>query len=452
MAVTTKQKSRASSARSSYLELLAQIVISLLVLATVALLLHYVGIVFAPVLVSLLLAYVLNNMIAWVERKGVHRTLAVLVIASVALFTLAAFALLFVPSLVQEFGVAFQNLPERINQAVTEGRLRLARQLGIKPEQLEGAVANLTAQLETLGEAAANALLNAAASIFNLALIPIFTIYFMRHWNRIVRLPLHLVPERLRPGVIERARVMDSTVGGWVRGQIQVALALAILMAVGLSAVGLRLGFAIGILTGLLNFIPYLGAAVGLFLAILMTLVDGGGLLQLVLVVSVFGAVQMTEGYVLTPWLVGGQVGLNTVAVLIVLLVGGSLFGFLGILLAIPATGVAAVIAYDALEIYRHSSFWRGTAHDGPIARQLMRPPTYAPLGQMLSLEHDPVLAPTPQGTAPPDPTAGVAPTREPLPALPPPGAEPVSEIGPPSGSPTAPPGSAPPTEPDEDP
>jgi predicted PurR-regulated permease PerM len=425
-----RTKTRAASARSSYVELLAQILVSLLIVAAVVLLLRYVGIIFGPILISLLLAYILHTLISWLERRGIGRMLAVVVVGGTVLLAIAGFAFLFVPALVQELGTVFATLPEQVNLAVREGQLRLARQLGIKPEQLQGAISNLGTQIERMLESAATGLLSAAASIFNLVLIPIFTIYFLRQWNTIVQLPLRLVPERLRHGVTQRARVIDRTVGGWIRGQITVALALGVLMAFALTATGLRLGFAIGVLTGLLNFIPYLGAAIGLFLAIVMALVDGGTLLYLALVAGVFIAVQLFESHVLTPWLVGGQVGMGPVAVLIVLLVGGTLFGFIGLLLAIPATGVAAVVAHDLIQIYRTTDLWRGSLDDGPIARQLLRPPTYAPLGRRLTLEHQPLQA-TPALTSPAPPTepgAGVAPTSERPPAVPAPGAEPVDD------------------------
>jgi predicted PurR-regulated permease PerM len=358
---------------------LAQVVLALLLVSGVVLLLQVVGIVFGPVLISLLLAYVLDNLLDWIASRGVSRTVAALVIAGAVLLGIAAFALIFVPVLVTELSDAFTQLPERALALFEDGQRFLVEQLGLPPEKVREALTALSEKAQTALGDAGKAVAASVASVFNLVLFPVFSIYFLRDWNRLVRLPLEVVPERYRDGVVARARVMDKVVGAWVRGQIKVALILAVLLAVGLSAVGLKLGFAIGFLAGLLNVIPYLGAAIGILLAVVMLVVEQSTVVDYALVAAVFAVVQILEGYVITPRIVGSQVGLSPVMVLIVLLVGGSLFGFVGILLAIPATAAGSVLVKDGLEIYRRSDFWRGRHAEGALGEQLRAEPAADP-------------------------------------------------------------------------
>jgi predicted PurR-regulated permease PerM len=412
-----------ATGRKSYVERLAQLVLSVAIIAGVVLLLHVVGVVFGPVLVSLLLAYVLNNLIGWVASKGISRTAAVVAMAGTVLLGIAAFAFILLPVLVAELSVVFSTLPQRASAALEQGRLFVIERLGVQPEQLESALAGFTSQARDTLLAGAAEVARSAASLFNLVLIPVFTVYFLRDWERLVRLPLELVPERFHEDVGARARVMDKAVGGWVRGQVKVALVLAALLAVGLTAIGLRLGFTIGLLAGLLNLIPYLGGAIGLLLALLMVAADQGGLVEVLLVLGVFGVVQVLESYVITPKLVGEQVGMSPVMVLIVLLVGGSLFGLVGMLLAIPATAVGTVLVRDLLAVYKRSAFWRGEATAPALAAGPALP---VPLG---SIERPP--APQPPSPQPPPwpPSPEPAPAPVPVPEPPPrPGPSPPPE------------------------
>jgi predicted PurR-regulated permease PerM len=155
---------------------------------------------------------------------------------------------------------------------------------------------------------------------------------------------------------------MDQVVGHWIRGQVQVALILAVLYGVGLTLAGVKLGAVIGIMTGLLNVVPYFGAAVGICLSVLMVLIEQGGWQGLLPVAAVFLTVQLLEGYVITPRLVGEKVGMAPVTVIIVLLVGGKLFGLVGMLFAVPVTAAMTVLLQDALRGYQASKFFKSGA------------------------------------------------------------------------------------------
>jgi predicted PurR-regulated permease PerM len=161
---------------------------------------------------------------------------------------------------------------------------------------------------------------------------------------------------------------MDSIVGRWVRGQVQVGLILGVLYAIGLTIAGVRLGWVIGMLAGILNIVPFLGVFFGLVLSIVMALMGDHVLVELVGVALVFSVVQLLEGNLITPRLVGEAVGMSPLLVMVVLLIGGSLFGFFGLIFSIPAVAAGTVVAKDLLDFYRNTSFYRGlqpTATDG---------------------------------------------------------------------------------------
>ena len=150
----------------------------------------------------------------------------------------------------------------------------------------------------------------------------------------------------------------DQVLGGFLRGQLSVMLVLGAIYALGLWLVGLDLGLLIGFIAGLVSFVPYLGAFVGLAAAVIATLVQHGDLTHLALVLGVFAVGQALESFVLTPWLVGDRIGLHPVAVIFAIMAGGQMFGFLGVLLALPVTAVAMVLVRYMHQRYTSSGLY----------------------------------------------------------------------------------------------
>jgi predicted PurR-regulated permease PerM len=212
--------------------------------------------------------------------------------------------------------------------------------------------------------------------VANLLLIPLVTFYFMRDWRGMIGAVHELIPRPLEPTVVRLARESDDVLGGFLRGQVSVMIALGLIYGVGLSLIGLDLGFLIGMIAGLLSFVPYLGTAIGLLAAVIATLVEHGDLFHLVLVCAVFSGGQLIEGFVLTPWLVGDRIGLHPVAVVFAIMAGGQLFGFLGILLALPAAAVFMVLLRYAHERYTQSLLYREDRDgDGVLEGEAEGPP-----------------------------------------------------------------------------
>lgn len=193
----------------------------------------------------------------------------------------------------------------------------------------------------------------------NLVLIPVVTFYLLRDWNQIIHNIRELLPRHIEPMTVKLAKNCDDMLGAFIRGQLIVMIALGSIYAIGLTLIGLQLGLIIGLLVGLLSIVPYLGFITGIITASIMAIVQFGTLKSLISVWIVFAIGQTMEGMVLTPALVGKRIGLHPVAVIFSVLTGGMLFGFFGVLLALPAAAVIMVLLRHLNERYRGSQFYR---------------------------------------------------------------------------------------------
>lgn len=201
-----------------------------------------------------------------------------------------------------------------------------------------------------------------AALVANLLLIPIVTFYLLRDWDDLVAWIRGVIPPRMLPTVSQLARETDQVMGSFIRGQLSVMLALAVLYSLGLTLAGLKLGLVIGFWAGMLSFVPYLGFAVGFVAAMAAMLVQEQALLPLVWIALVFGVGQIVESWWLTPTLVGDRIGLHPVAVIFSLMAGGQLFGFVGILIALPASAAIAVLLRHAKQRWLQSPMYLAEA------------------------------------------------------------------------------------------
>jgi predicted PurR-regulated permease PerM len=201
--------------------------------------------------------------------------------------------------------------------------------------------------------------------LLNIVMIPVVAFYLLRDWDILVERIHALVPRSIEPTVVNLARESDVVLGAFLRGQISVMIALGILYAVGLWLVGLSVGPLIGMIAGLISFVPYLGAITGVVMAVIAALVQYQDWTHVALVLMVFGIGQSIEGYVLVPKLVGDKIGLHPVAVIFAVLAGGELFGFLGVLLALPVASVVMVLLRYAHERYTASKLYQ--SQDEPV-------------------------------------------------------------------------------------
>jgi predicted PurR-regulated permease PerM len=192
----------------------------------------------------------------------------------------------------------------------------------------------------------------------NLILIPVLTFYLLRDWDILVARFRELLPRRYAKTFIEMSLECDDMLAGFMRGQLMVMFSLAVIYTLGLSLIGLELALLLGVIAGLVSFVPYLGLIVGILLAGLAAFFQFGEWLPVLQVAIVFAVAQAIEGMVLTPRFVGERIGLHPVAVIFAVLAGGQLFGFTGVLLALPAAAVAMVLLRHAHQRYIDSHLY----------------------------------------------------------------------------------------------
>ena len=328
--------------------------------AVTAWLLYLLAPVLTPFVAAALLAYVGDPMADRLQKLKLPRSLAVLAVFLLTFIVIGAIVLLVLPLVQAQIGALLEALP-RYMQYVEERVLPLARQFidGEGTGQGIGLAAFLSDYGSMAGQWGSRVLTSLGrsggalmAALLSLFLIPILTFYLLRDWDLIVARLGSLVPASRRETVFRLFRETDEVLGAFLRGQLLVMAGLAFIYTAGLTLLGLQFALAIGVVSGLVSFVPYLGFIFGIALAGLTAVNEPNALLMLLGVVAVFSLGQFIEGSVLTPKLVGDRIGLHPVVVIFAVMAFGQLFGFFGILLALPAAAVLSVLARFAYRSY----------------------------------------------------------------------------------------------------
>ncbi|KRA53403.1 hypothetical protein ASD77_01565 [Pseudoxanthomonas sp. Root65] len=327
--------------------------------------------VLTPFVCAALLGWLGDPWVDRLERSGRSRTTAVILVFTLMLLLLVLALVILVPMIERQVVTVIESMPAYrdwfVDKALpwVEQRTGLELVAWLDPDRLTewirghwqqagGVAATLFGYFSRSGFAV-------MAWVANLVLLPILTFYFLRDWDTLVERIAALVPRDHIATVTRLALESNDVLGAFLRGQFLVMLALGAIYAIGLSVVGLKVGLLVGIIAGLISFVPYLGTATGIVLGVIAALVQSGGDWSLVaLVMGVFVAGQMLEGYVLTPRIVGDRIGLHPVAVIFAIMAGGQLFGFLGMLLALPVAAIANVLLRFAHERYTQSRLYAG--------------------------------------------------------------------------------------------
>ncbi len=335
------------------------------------------GPVLTPFVIAALLAWLGEPLVARIQRGGRSRTTAVLLVFSLMTCVVVLSVLLLVPLIERQLSQLVDWLP-RFGNWITdtavpwaEKRFKLELAAYVDPTQI---IELLKSHWQAAGGVAATIFGGVSKSglavlgwLANLALIPVVAFYFMRDGRDMLGHVRELLPRPIEPVVVRLTHESDLVLGGFIRGQLSVMIALGSIYAIGLTLVGVDLGILIGIVAGLVSFVPYLGAVVGVGAAVIATLVQHGDWQHLALVLVVFSVGQTIESFFLTPWLVGDKIGLHPVAVIFAIMAGGQLFGFLGVLLALPVAAVGLVVLRYVHERYTHSRLY-GADEEIPIA------------------------------------------------------------------------------------
>ncbi len=322
-------------------------------------LLYLLAPVLTPFVAAALLAYIGDPLADRLQKLRFPRTLAGATVFLLTFLFLALLVLLVGPLIRQQVAALFAALPSIVSQIEQVWLPTVADFLDLELGDDIGLGAFLAQYKDMAGSWSATLLTSVtstgsmlAAAVLSLFLIPILTFYLLRDWDSIVAHLGALVPASQRETIFALARETDEILGAFLRGQLLVMFALALIYSLGLTLVGLEFAIAIGVVSGLVSFVPYLGFVFGIGIAALTVALEPNPLWQLVGVFVTFTAAQMFEGTVLTPKLVGDRIGLHPVMVIFAIAAGGQLFGFFGILLALPAAAVLSVLVRFAYHRY----------------------------------------------------------------------------------------------------
>jgi predicted PurR-regulated permease PerM len=324
--------------------------------------------VLTPFLIAAVLAYALHPAVEWLASRRVPRVLAVTLVEVAAIAALLALVFLIVPIISKELPLLREQIPrlaERLNQTLTPWLAQMGVPAGIDVASIKAFVLKyLNANVEDwLGTLLSSARIGGSilVAIIGLAiLVPVGLFYLLMDWPSLVARARNLIPPRLRPRIEGFMGECDSMLGQYLRGQLLVMMVLAAYYSVALGIAGFDLALPVGVFTGLAIFIPYIGFGIGLILALTAGALQFDGAYGVIAVAVIYGAGQVGEGLFLTPRLVGQRIGMNPLMVIFALLAFGHLFGFVGVLIALPLSALLVVAARRARDAYLESPLYRG--------------------------------------------------------------------------------------------
>lgn len=323
--------------------------------------------ILSPFLVGALLAYLADPVADRLEKAGLGRTSSVIIVFIAMTAIVAVMFLLFIPKLGHQIQVLLERIPQAIQLFDEQVFPWILTTFSLEPAAFDFAnVKNvLVGDLQKTSDIMAQLLggltrsgLAVVAWIANLVLIPVVTFYLLRDWDVMMDKVKYLLPRNVEPKVSLWASECDEVLGAFMKGQLLVMLALGTVYAIGLWIVGLDLALLVGMIAGLASIVPYMGFIIGIAVAGVAAFMQFQDPIVLAYVGVVFIIGQMLEGMLLTPLLVGDRIGLHPVAVIFAIMAGGQLFGFVGVLLALPVAAVIMVLLRHLHEGYKSSSLY----------------------------------------------------------------------------------------------
>lgn len=330
--------------------------------------------VLLPFVAGMAVAYLLDPVCDRLEKWKLSRTWATIVVTICFVLICVIVLLLVIPAVVSQIVTFVERAPDYLAaiQREISALLETARDR-LDPgtqEKLQSMLRSSADKLFTWATGVLGGIVSGGVAFFNfIALVvitPVVAFYLLRDWDRMVAQADNWLPRKHQDTIRRLAKEVDETLAGFLRGQGAVCLSLAVFYAIGLTVAGLDFGLVVGLIAGFLSFIPYVGSMVGLVLSLGLALAQFDNWISIVIVAAVFFVGQAIEGNVLTPKLVGDRIGLHPVWVMFALLAGGALFGFVGILLAVPMAAVVGVGVRFAFSQYRHSAYYTGHEDEAP--------------------------------------------------------------------------------------
>jgi predicted PurR-regulated permease PerM len=343
--------------------------IFLIICATAVL--YYSSAVFLQLFIAFALAYILNPAVVLLDRKGIKRLYGTVIVFIMAVLVCGGFAFFFVVSIAGEFSNMQLNLPAYAQQLYEITPISIKSYLGVETfdkvvlrlnelmQQASSTAPDLLKPLFSLLQKALTSTVEVLLALLGYLIIPVYLFYLLADMPQLTSFIESFIPERFRPAYAAKLAEVDTVLSGFVRGQLSVCAILAILYSAGLYAIGIDLAIAIGTLAGVTFIIPYVGTIIGICLSVVMALLKFNDFLHPLLCLGWFGFIQLLEGAIITPKIVGNTVGLHPMIAIVALLIGGQLFGIIGMLLAVPVTAVLQVFIRSLVISYRESEFYR---------------------------------------------------------------------------------------------
>ena len=323
--------------------------------------------VLMPFLTGALLAYLGDPLVDKLEARKLSRTLSVIIVFVIIFVVVLLLPIVLLPLIEQQVLALARNFPHYIDWIQQNVVPVISQKLNVDPAVLstENIKQSIMHSWRDVGGFAGNIVKGISKSslvlvawLANLVLVPVVTFYLLRDWDVMMGKIRQLLPRKSEQTVVRLSKECDEVLGQFLRGQLTVMVALGFVYAVGLWIVGLDLALLVGMIAGLVSFVPYLGFIVGIVLAGIAAMMQFGDITYLLYVAIVFGTGQALEGMLLTPLLVGDKIGLHPVAVIFAVMAGGQLFGFVGVLLALPVAAVVVVLLRHVHELYKLSEIY----------------------------------------------------------------------------------------------
>ncbi len=332
---------------------------------------HFLGPVLTPFVVSMVLAYLGDPLADWLESKGLSRTLSVVCVFLLIFGVIITALLVVIPTLAHQVKTVIHLLP--VWEAWFEANVLpyIQKYIEIDPslfdfgeisKRLAGQWQKAGGLLASFGISVSRSSIALIGFVANLFLIPVVTFYLLRDWDKMVGNLKMMLPRNVEPVAVTLVNECDEVLGAFLKGQLMVMLALGVIYSLGLTMIGLQFAILIGMLAGLASIIPYMGFVLGFAAAIVVAFFQFDGYMGMSLVVVVFMVGQALEGWVLTPLLVGDKIGLHPVAVIFALMAGGQLFGFVGMLIALPMAAIIMVLLRHLHRNYKASDLYHAGA------------------------------------------------------------------------------------------
>jgi len=342
--------------------------LTLVLLGVLGLLFYLLAPILMPFLAAFLLAYLASPLVARLCKYKVPRVFSVTIVFFVITLFFIGFIGILIPGIKSQIIYLNTKTPEFVSwiNATALPWLENTFQIDVKHLDMTEITELLGSSWQQAGSMAGQVLTKIAASGMNivgffasLALIPVLTFYLLLDWPSLWGRVQSLLPRQIEGKVLSLMKECDDVLGAFVRGQFLVMVSLTLIYSLGLKVVGLDIAFIVGLIAGLGSIIPYFGFTIGIIIATIAAIFQFQEFLPVVWVWTVFGIGQVVEGWVLVPYLVGNKVGLHPVSVIFAILAGGQLFGFFGMLLAIPAASVIVVLMRHVRDLYFDSNLYK---------------------------------------------------------------------------------------------